>query len=77
MHILVAEDDPRSSEFLTKGLTEYGFSVDVASDGEVAWQWIREVSYDLIILDVMMPAMDGFPSSAARSGTQPNHHPTL
>jgi len=42
MHLLVAEDDPRSLEFLTKGLNENGFSVDVASDGEAAWQWIRE-----------------------------------
>jgi len=50
MHLLVAEDDPRSSEFLTKGLTESGFTVDAASNGEAAWQSIREVSYDLIIL---------------------------
>ena len=60
MHLLVAEDDPRSSEFLTKGLTESGFTVDAASDGEAAWQRILDVTYDLIILDVMMPAMDGW-----------------
>jgi two-component system copper resistance phosphate regulon response regulator CusR len=60
MHILIAEDDLRSSEFLTKGLTENGFTVDTAKDGETAWQRLREVTYDLIILDVMMPAMDGW-----------------
>ena len=60
MHLLIAEDDPRSAEFLTKGLTESGFTVDAAKDGETAWQRIREGSYDLIVLDVMMPAMDGW-----------------
>lgn len=60
MHILIAEDDLRSLEFLTKGLTENGFTVDTAKDGETAWQRLREVTYDLIILDVMMPAMDGW-----------------
>ena len=60
MHILIAEDDLRSSEFLTKGLTETGFTVDAAKDGETAWQRLRDVTYDLIILDVMMPAMDGW-----------------
>jgi two-component system copper resistance phosphate regulon response regulator CusR len=60
MHILIAEDDLRSLEFLTKGLTENGFTVDTAKDGETAWQRLQEVTYDLIILDVMMPAMDGW-----------------
>ena len=60
MHLLIAEDDPRTSEFLAKGLTENGFTVDTAGDGEAAWQRIRDGGYDLIILDVMMPAMDGW-----------------
>src|ERR1035437_8570021 len=60
MRLLIAEDDLRSSEFLTKGLTESGFTVDTVRDGATAWQQIREVSYDLIVLDVMMPAMDGW-----------------
>ena len=60
MHLFIAEDDLRSSEFLTKGLIENGFTVDSASDGETAWQRIRDSTYDLIILDVMMPAMDGW-----------------
>jgi two-component system copper resistance phosphate regulon response regulator CusR len=60
MHLLIAEDDPRSSEFLAKGLAESGFTVDSARDGDTAWQRIREGSYDLIILDVMMPGMDGW-----------------
>ena len=60
MHLLIAEDDLRSLEFLTKGLIECGFTVDSAQDGETAWQRIRDATYDLIILDVMMPAMDGW-----------------
>lgn len=60
MHLLIAEDDLRSLEFLTKGLIESGFTVDSAQDGETAWQRIRDATYDLIILDVMMPAMDGW-----------------
>ncbi len=60
MHLLIAEDDPRSSEFLIKGLTESGFTVDSAPDGHTAWQRIREGCYDLIVLDVMMPGMDGW-----------------
>lgn len=60
MHLLIAEDDPRSAEFLTKGLAENGFAVDNAGDGDTAWQKICGCSYDLIILDVMMPAMDGW-----------------
>ncbi len=60
MHILIAEDDPRSAEFLAKGLGECGYTVDAAGDGNVAWEHIRQTPYDLIILDVMMPGMDGW-----------------
>ncbi|MCF7676440.1 MAG: response regulator [Akkermansiaceae bacterium] len=60
MRILIAEDDLRSSEFLAKGLAESGFVVDTAGDGAAAWNRIREASHDLIILDVMMPGMDGW-----------------
>ena len=60
MHLLIAEDDPRTSEFLARGLTESGFVVDTVGDGETASQRIRDGHYDLIVLDVMMPAMDGW-----------------
>lgn len=60
MRILIAEDDPRSSAFLAQGLAESGFVVDSAADGEAAWKLVGENSYDLVILDVMMPGMDGW-----------------
>jgi two-component system copper resistance phosphate regulon response regulator CusR len=60
MHILIAEDDPRSSEFLAKGLAESGFTVDTAGDGGLAWEHIQRTPYDLIILDVMMPVVNGW-----------------
>jgi two-component system copper resistance phosphate regulon response regulator CusR len=41
-------------------LTESGFTVDAARDGETAWQRIRATPYDLIVLDVMMPGLDGW-----------------
>lgn len=60
MQILIADDDLRSAEFLAKGLAESGFTVDAANDGETAWQRIQTGRYDLIILDVMMPGIDGW-----------------
>lgn len=60
MHILIAEDDPRSAEFLSKGLAECGYTVEIAADGNTAWERIRQSAYDLIVLDVMMPEMDGW-----------------
>ncbi|MCU0780044.1 MAG: heavy metal response regulator transcription factor [Akkermansiaceae bacterium] len=60
MRVLIAEDDPNSLAFLTKGLAENGFVVDAAANGAAAWQSLRETAYDLIVLDVMMPGMDGW-----------------
>jgi two-component system copper resistance phosphate regulon response regulator CusR len=60
MRILIAEDDPRSSQFLVRGLSESGFVVDAVGDGETAWGSIREGSHDLVVLDVMMPGLDGW-----------------
>lgn len=60
MHILIAEDDPRGLEFLAKGLAECGFTVTSVADGAAAWQRLREGAFDLVVLDVMMPAMNGW-----------------
>lgn len=59
MRILLIEDEKRLSGVVKKGLTEQGFAVDQAFDGEEG-KYLAEVeSYDLIILDVMLPKMDG------------------
>ncbi len=60
MRILLVEDDRRSREFLAKGLTEEGYTADVAEDGESGLQQALERDYDLIVLDVMMPRRDGW-----------------
>jgi two-component system copper resistance phosphate regulon response regulator CusR len=60
MKILVAEDEPKAGDYLQKGLTEAGFIVDLVLNGADAIQQILGESYDLLILDVMMPEMDGW-----------------
>ena len=60
MKILVVEDDPAGAEFLSNGLREEGFAVDVAADGDEADDDVRLYEYDAIVLDVMLPGQDGF-----------------
>jgi DNA-binding response OmpR family regulator len=59
MHILVVEDDLRIAEFVTRGLEESGYTVTVAYDGEDGFLAARYNDYDLIVLDLMLPKMDG------------------
>jgi heavy metal response regulator len=59
MRVLVVEDEQRLAEFVGKGLTEAGYAVDFAGDGEQALDWARVVDYDLIVLDIMLPKRDG------------------
>mgnify|MGYP005840275785 CR=1 FL=1 len=59
MRILVVDDDVRLCSVIARGLTEEGYAIDVAHDGEEG-HYLAEVNdYDLIILDIMMPKMDG------------------
>ena len=60
MRILVVEDEIKTSAFLRKGLRESGFTVDVANDGEEGLDLALTREYDLIILDVMLPGVDGW-----------------
>lgn len=59
MKILIAEDDKRSAEFLKKGLTQEGHSVETVSDGRDAMSYCLYYPCDLLILDRMMPGIDG------------------
>lgn len=59
MRILVAEDDSKIASFVVNGLKQNGFAVDVASDGSEALASAVSTSYDVIIMDVMMPELDG------------------
>jgi OmpR family response regulator RpaB len=58
--ILIAEDDTSLSKALRLKLKSLGFEVDVAEDGEAALTLIRSKSFDLMLLDLMMPQLDGF-----------------
>ncbi|HEY9277468.1 MAG TPA: response regulator, partial [Methylotenera sp.] len=60
MKILVAEDEPRAGKYLQQGLTEAGFSVDRVMTGTDALQQALSEHYDLMVLDVMMPGLDGW-----------------
>ncbi len=60
MRILLAEDDRRIANFVSQGLRENAYAVDVADNGEDALYQLSSSDYDLIILDVMMPTKDGF-----------------
>lgn len=60
MKILVVEDETKTAGFLKKGLREAGFVVDVASNGEEAIHLARELSFDLMVLDVMIPKVSGW-----------------
>ena len=55
MRVLLAEDDPRIAKFVAKGLREHSYAVDVVADGEAALYQAEINSYDLFILDVMIP----------------------
>jgi two-component system copper resistance phosphate regulon response regulator CusR len=60
VRILVIEDEPKAGEYMRNGLTEAGYVVDVADNGRDGLHMAQELHYDLILLDVMMPEMDGW-----------------
>jgi DNA-binding response OmpR family regulator len=57
--VLLVEDDAPIADFLKRGLEAEGFVVDVAADGEQAMALCRDFDYPLIVLDVMLPGVDG------------------
>ena len=59
MRILVVEDDVQLAEMLTEALTDREYVVNVAKDGQTAWEWVELLEYDLIVLDVTLPKLDG------------------
>ena len=59
MRILLVEDEPHAAQALAKGLREQAYAVDVAADGEAAIFQSGTTDYDGLILDVMLPVVDG------------------
>jgi DNA-binding response OmpR family regulator len=60
MRILVVEDEERLSEVLRAGLIEHGYAVDVADNGATGLEMARSNNYDAIILDILLPEMNGY-----------------
>ncbi|MBI3896989.1 MAG: response regulator transcription factor [Gammaproteobacteria bacterium] len=59
MKLLIAEDSPRLRTSLTLGLTKLGYAVDAVANGREALRFITGADYDLIVLDIMLPELDG------------------
>jgi len=59
VRILVVEDDSHIADFLERGLTEHGYAVDVAGSAETALDLVSEGVHDALIVDLMLPGMDG------------------
>jgi heavy metal response regulator len=59
MRILLVEDDSRIARFVNKGLTEEGYAVDIVTNGEDALTFAGSAPYDLIVLDLLLPIIDG------------------
>ena len=60
MKLLIVEDEPKTAEYLQKGLTEQGCAVDVAHNGVDGQHLALVHEYDVIVLDAMLPGIDGF-----------------
>ncbi|MGA2979552.1 MAG: response regulator transcription factor [Terriglobales bacterium] len=76
MKLLVVEDELRMLELLRQGLSEEGHTVSCAVDGSAGLQMVQEDDFDVVILDVMMPKIDGF-EVARRMRTENNYTPVL
>ena len=59
MRVLLVEDEPQAAQVLAKGLREHAYAVDVAADGEMALFQVGTTDYDALILDVMLPRVNG------------------
>jgi DNA-binding response OmpR family regulator len=59
MRFLLIEDDAILAESLAQSLSDQRYVVDIVGDGEVAWQQITAIDYDLVLLDIMLPKIDG------------------
>src|SRR5215207_3060593 len=59
MRVLVIEDETKMADFIKRGLEEEGIAVDIAADGDDGLSRAKAGSYDLIILDITLPLLDG------------------
>lgn len=59
MHLLLVEDEQTIANYVKRGLEEHGYAVDLASTGRAALDWIDSGTFDAVILDIMLPEVDG------------------
>jgi DNA-binding response OmpR family regulator len=59
MRVLIVEDQPNVSNYVKRALEEQGYAVDLARTGREALEWAEVVKFDLIVLDIMLPEIDG------------------
>ncbi|WP_328809199.1 response regulator transcription factor [Roseibium aggregatum] len=76
LRILVIEDDPEAASYLVKGLTELGHTADHAADGQNGLQMAFDSDYDILVVDRMLPKMDGL-SVIKELRREQNHTPVL
>ncbi|HIK17561.1 MAG TPA: response regulator [Leptolyngbyaceae cyanobacterium M33_DOE_097] len=67
MRILLVEDELHTQNLLKASLVKENFLVDEAADGETAWELLQQFPYDLLLLDVMLPQLDGISLCQLRS----------
>jgi two-component system copper resistance phosphate regulon response regulator CusR len=72
MRVLIVDDERKTTLYLAKGLTSSGYTVDTAADGQEGLFLASEYSYDLIILDIMLPKLDGWTVISELRRTYPN-----
>jgi DNA-binding response OmpR family regulator len=72
MPILVVEDEPRILAFVRRGLEAEGFTVDAACDGVTGLRRARERRYDLVVLDLLLPGLDGLAALRELTRTSPD-----
>lgn len=76
MRVLVIEDEHKIARAIQKGLSLEGFAVDAAYDGEVGLRMAKDTEYDAIVLDLMLPKLDGL-SLLTKLRESGNHTPVL
>jgi heavy metal response regulator len=76
MRILVIEDEKKVADFISNGLSEEGYAVDIAHDGDQGYFLATTNEYDTILLDIMLPKIDGF-TLCTKLRFEDNHTPIL
>lgn len=77
MNVLIIDDDPLVTDMYALKLKGGGFNVDVAADGKKGIGKIKEKNYDAVLLDVVLPGMDGFEVLEAITREVKNHPPII